>query len=175
MNLWGHRFSLNTNQKLQGFLPYQPNKDHSQKTTYTHQKFWFAFWEKRWPHVIHSEFNWPLHVAQIKWEDKIALNSLTGLKYFYECIFAEKFHAFQANSLLVQCLISVASFLIAKHQVEQGLRKVWKSRGWVKGGFQFVDFITTELKNHMILFLSLVEITAFRLERNSYKGLLFYK
>ena len=29
MNLWGHRFSQNTNQKLQGFLPYQTNKDRS--------------------------------------------------------------------------------------------------------------------------------------------------
>ena len=27
MNLWGHRFSQNANQKLQGFLPYQTNKD----------------------------------------------------------------------------------------------------------------------------------------------------
>ena len=31
MNLWGHRFSKNANQKLQGFLPYQTNKDCSQK------------------------------------------------------------------------------------------------------------------------------------------------
>ena len=29
MNLWGHRFSQNANQKLQGFLPYQTNKDRS--------------------------------------------------------------------------------------------------------------------------------------------------
>ena len=27
MNFWGHRFSQNSNQKLQGFLPYQTNKD----------------------------------------------------------------------------------------------------------------------------------------------------
>ena len=32
MNLWGHDFSQNANRKLQGFLPYQTNKDHSQKT-----------------------------------------------------------------------------------------------------------------------------------------------
>ena len=31
MNLLGHRFSQNANQKLQGFLPYQTNKDRSQK------------------------------------------------------------------------------------------------------------------------------------------------
>ena len=30
--------SQNANQKLQGFLPYQTNKDHSQKTAYLHQK-----------------------------------------------------------------------------------------------------------------------------------------
>ena len=29
MNLWGHHFSQNANQKLQGFLPYQANKDRS--------------------------------------------------------------------------------------------------------------------------------------------------
>ena len=29
MNLWGHHFSQNANQKLQGFLPYQTNKDRS--------------------------------------------------------------------------------------------------------------------------------------------------
>ena len=29
MNLWGHRYSQNANQKLQGFLPYQTNKDRS--------------------------------------------------------------------------------------------------------------------------------------------------
>ena len=39
MNLWGHRFSQNANLKLQGFLPYQTNKDRSQKkTAYTQQK-----------------------------------------------------------------------------------------------------------------------------------------
>ena len=38
MNLWGHRFSQNANQELQGFLPYQTNKDNSQKTACTHQK-----------------------------------------------------------------------------------------------------------------------------------------
>ena len=27
MNLWGHRFSQNANQKLQGILPYYTNKD----------------------------------------------------------------------------------------------------------------------------------------------------
>ena len=31
MNLWGHRLFQNANQKLQGFLPYQTNKDRSQK------------------------------------------------------------------------------------------------------------------------------------------------
>ena len=29
MNLRGHRFSQNANQKLQGYLPYQTNKGHS--------------------------------------------------------------------------------------------------------------------------------------------------
>ena len=29
MNLCGHRFSQNANQKLQGFLPYRKNKDRS--------------------------------------------------------------------------------------------------------------------------------------------------
>ena len=29
MNLGGHHFSQNANQKLQGFLPYHKNKDHS--------------------------------------------------------------------------------------------------------------------------------------------------
>ena len=29
MNLGGHHFSQNANQKLQGFLPYQTNKDRS--------------------------------------------------------------------------------------------------------------------------------------------------
>ena len=29
MNLGGHRFSQNTNQKISRFLPYQTNKDHS--------------------------------------------------------------------------------------------------------------------------------------------------
>ena len=29
MNLWGHPFSQNANQKLQEFLPYQTNKDRS--------------------------------------------------------------------------------------------------------------------------------------------------
>jgi hypothetical protein len=29
MNLWGHRFSQNANQKLQEFLPYYTNKDRS--------------------------------------------------------------------------------------------------------------------------------------------------
>ena len=29
LNLWGHRFSQNANQKLQEFLPYHTNKDHS--------------------------------------------------------------------------------------------------------------------------------------------------
>ena len=42
MNLGGHRFSQNANQKLQGFLHYQTNKDHSQKKLHTltknHQK-----------------------------------------------------------------------------------------------------------------------------------------
>ena len=31
-------FLPNANLKLQGFLPYQTNKDRSQKTAYTHQK-----------------------------------------------------------------------------------------------------------------------------------------
>ena len=40
INLWGHLFYQNANQKLQGFLPYQTNKDRSQKRTAynTHQK-----------------------------------------------------------------------------------------------------------------------------------------
>ena len=38
MNLWGHCFSQNANQKLQGFPPYQTNKDCTQKTAYNHQK-----------------------------------------------------------------------------------------------------------------------------------------
>ena len=29
MSLWGHRFSQNANQKLEGFLPYKTNKDRS--------------------------------------------------------------------------------------------------------------------------------------------------
>ena len=38
MNLWGHRFSQNANLKLQGFLPYQTNKDHRKKNAYAYQK-----------------------------------------------------------------------------------------------------------------------------------------
>ena len=53
MNLWGHRFPKNANLKLQKFLPYQTNKDCSQKTAYTHQKIaknvlWSLFvWQGR--------------------------------------------------------------------------------------------------------------------------------
>ena len=50
---------------------------------------------------------------------EIAIYSMTGWKYFYECIFAENFHAFQTNSLLLQCFISVATFLIAKTSRQQ--------------------------------------------------------
>ena len=44
MNLWGHRFSQNANQKfcptlyLINFQPRNPSN------------FWLAFWKKRWPH-----------------------------------------------------------------------------------------------------------------------------
>ena len=73
MNLWVHWFSLNANQKLQGFLPYQTNKDDSQKTAYTNQKitqnsatilvcfvgqesgiFLAGIWEKRYDDLINS-------------------------------------------------------------------------------------------------------------------------
>ena len=73
MNLWGHPFSQNANLELQGFLPYQTNKDRSQKTAYTHQKkvlqslfVWkakilviFGLHFGRNDDLI-SEFNWPL-------------------------------------------------------------------------------------------------------------------
>ena len=38
MNLGGHRFSQNANQKLQEFLSYQTNKDHSQTNSIHSQK-----------------------------------------------------------------------------------------------------------------------------------------
>ena len=46
MNLWGHRFSQNANQKLPRFLPY-PLINFQGKNL---GNFWLAFWEKRWPH-----------------------------------------------------------------------------------------------------------------------------
>ena len=38
MNLCGHCFSQNANQKLQGFLPYQTKRIVAKKTAYNHQK-----------------------------------------------------------------------------------------------------------------------------------------
>ena len=46
MNLWGHRFSQNTNQKLQRFLPYPLINSQGRNLC----NFWLIFWEKRWPH-----------------------------------------------------------------------------------------------------------------------------
>ena len=46
MNLWGHRFSQNANQKLSRFLPYPLINFHGRNFG----NFWLAFWEKRWPH-----------------------------------------------------------------------------------------------------------------------------
>ena len=71
MNLWCHRFSQNSNQKLQGFWPYYTNKDRSTFFGYflvsegsflaailvcwygrNPCNFRFAFWEKSWPHIF---------------------------------------------------------------------------------------------------------------------------
>ena len=80
MHLWGHRFSQNANQKLQGFLPYQTNKDRS---TFFLVIFWWLYavflatilvcllgqkslkclvgiLGETMTSKIHSEFNWPL-------------------------------------------------------------------------------------------------------------------
>ena len=45
MNLWGHRFSQNTNQKLTIFLPYPLINFQGRNLG----NFWLAFWGKRWP------------------------------------------------------------------------------------------------------------------------------
>ena len=48
MNLWGHRFSLNANQKFEGFLPYPLIIYQGRNTS----NFWLVFWEKLWPHKL---------------------------------------------------------------------------------------------------------------------------
>ena len=58
MNLWGHRFSQNANQKL---LPYPLINFQGRNPS----NFLLALWEKRWPYEFHSEFNWPLIPRQI--------------------------------------------------------------------------------------------------------------
>ena len=45
MNLWGHRFSQNANQKFEGFLLYPLINFQSRNPS----NFWLAFWEKWWP------------------------------------------------------------------------------------------------------------------------------
>ena len=73
MNLWGYRFSQNANQNFSRFLHYQTNKDRSTSLFLWFfvkcrqffwlpslfvwygrnlEKFWLAFWEKRWPHTF---------------------------------------------------------------------------------------------------------------------------
>ena len=44
---WIYEVIINANQKLQGFLPYQTNKDHSQKTAYSHLFNKRGGWNKR--------------------------------------------------------------------------------------------------------------------------------
>ena len=73
MNLWGHSFFQNANQKLSRFLSYQIffwwffgecRQSFCLWSLFVWQgrnleKFWLAFWVKR-SSKIHSEFNWPI-------------------------------------------------------------------------------------------------------------------
>ena len=46
MNLWGHHFFQNANQKLQRFLPYPLITFQGRNLC----NFWLASWKKQWPH-----------------------------------------------------------------------------------------------------------------------------
>ena len=87
MHLWGNHFYQNANQKLQGFLPYQTNKDCSTlfgdllvslgsffwlQPLFVWQgrnpcNFWFTFWEKWWPHKFILNLT-DLYFVLKKWE-----------------------------------------------------------------------------------------------------------
>ena len=98
MKLWGHRFSQNSNQKLQRFLPYPRINLQGRNLC----NFWLGFWEKRWPHKIIRLFNWPL-VMQIDRKDHLSsifFIILLPNGQVFEWVFVAEFHF---RSLFIIC------------------------------------------------------------------------
>ena len=75
MNLWGHYFSQNANQKFEGFLPYPLINFQGRNLG----NFWLAFWEKRWPHKF------ILNLTDLYWYSLHNLPGMTKVMWIWLC------------------------------------------------------------------------------------------
>ena len=119
MNLWGHRFSQNPNQKLQRVLPY-PLINFQGRSLYN---FWLGFWKKRWPH----KFILNLTDLYLEWYS-LKSSKVQGESWCHMVSFWNAHHSWMINSRDWEGLWNVIFFAAwYKINVHNSRQSCWKS------------------------------------------------